>query len=612
MGSPIIVSASYDKEIRFWDVALGRTVRKTTFEESQVNCMHLCLNDRYLMIGGSCVLRVFDLEAETIDSDYPAIGNVAKFECSGPMNFTSIGSFRLRKDAFRSLYGGMEDSVFYNMTVVGCATESDLSLVIYATSEDGCIRFFNGITPGNLPVIKTIRTGAAITCSALSPDNRFLLVGNQLGQVSLWHIPSVVVGIARDSKISKSSTQRNSLIDAALQADSIEPEVNLFGDRPLQTISFAYDYSAVRSIAISPVGWWGVAATNCGNLHFMCLSVYATTSTQPGHPPVDSVTQPFENQDFPPITAKNGGRDSDDSVQRVRLSTYASALEANNQRVSKFSSHDAADSSLHSNTISPATIGVSAQKDDLSSRNIDAAEAALLGAQNVQTTAPNENSSPKTQLQRQLMMEVFHSFQGHYKYILKVCISPNNTLIATCSADFSVGRFTIPKELQEWRMSEKTFDEAGEAASESDYRPIGFSQPLAAAVDQDSDAKSLQSLDEKHVDPAEMSQGASENAEFRSSTGKEKDASKTEIPAKGKSGSLQGIQFKSVRSLVGHVRWVWDCTFSACSNYIFSAGSDAVVRMWSNKEGSAGSVFNGHSKPVVSVLLYYEQNRKRR
>jgi WD40 repeat protein len=58
-----------------------------------------------------------------------------------------------------------------------------------------------------------------------------------------------------------------------------------------------------------------------------------------------------------------------------------------------------------------------------------------------------------------------------------------------------------------------------------------------------------------------------------------------------------------VRSITGHQRWVWDCAFSRCGNYVVTASSDHTGRLWHVETGKLEATFAGHQKPVTCIVL---------
>ena len=57
------------------------------------------------------------------------------------------------------------------------------------------------------------------------------------------------------------------------------------------------------------------------------------------------------------------------------------------------------------------------------------------------------------------------------------------------------------------------------------------------------------------------------------------------------------------KTLKGHQRWVWDCAWSADSEYLVSASSDHTAKLWDRRSGEAIRTYQGHHKAAVCVAL---------
>lgn len=55
--------------------------------------------------------------------------------------------------------------------------------------------------------------------------------------------------------------------------------------------------------------------------------------------------------------------------------------------------------------------------------------------------------------------------------------------------------------------------------------------------------------------------------------------------------------------LEGHVKWVWDCAFSADSAYVVTVSSDNSARLWDAQTGETIAIYTGHSKAVTCIVL---------
>ncbi|TPP50968.1 WD domain, G-beta repeat family protein [Leishmania donovani] len=743
MASVVVVSASYDKQIRLWDATSGRTVKSFVFQDSQINSLFLLPDTGYLAVAGFGALRLYDLGTFLHSGGGAGTGSGAgtAHNCNNDeQSSTMSGSSRQLTDSTTSTT--LNDQLLSTVAMVdtaallGSAPCREAAFLLIATSEDGHIRFFDTRSAVTLRMLKDIATGAAITCSAVSPDRRYLLTGNQMGQVSMWHLPSIVASVALEmkglshhkaaaaSKISDCSPITASggagtkageaqTAKAAAVASAEEERAKAFGRAPLQDINFANDYSAIRSIAIEPLGRWAAVATNVGKVHFIRLardasvrgSKAATASSRSATQPLiigvatsnDLPVTPPGQQDphamslsgsVQPSPYKSPGKisasESTSGVPPLRLTLMGSAssygeggaannsyhgpreaiyrsalvvneLSSNAQRASDMSG-DGIGGELANTRSTPS--GAASHLNSMGAVLLDHVEqqqnsnrsrsscpgghaSAAQDAKHEQLAQP----SAATKLAEQLEMEVFDTIQAHYKYILRVLISPNAELLVTCSADYSVGRFLVPAAL---RISSST------AASARTDTNAGSKSSALAAANAPSQPASTRPSGTRNGDEGT---GESENVDSRmpcfvptqalaptttdSSSPKETETAaaaagntnNAAAPDAAASGplihSFDGIaspglgdgvsdespqpcmEFQSLKPLTGHNRWVWDGVFSDCSNFLFTASSDNTLRMWNGlrTERPQSVSFVGHTKPVVAVLLCYDKRR---
>lgn len=814
MSAAVVVSASYDKQIRLWDAASGRTVKSFAFQESQINSLYLLPDTGYLAVAGFGVLRLYDLAAymhngaggaagggQSAANATAAGGNNASnqappiyssFESQSSMNFTSLSAVPLlrtpndnQSSTLSNSSRQLTDSAssVLNDQLLGTVVLSELggllghgfkevASLLIATSEDGHIRFFDANSANSLRILKDIATGAAITCCAVSSDRKYLLTGNQMGQVSMWHLPSIVSSVAMEmKKNSQNKTNRNNnnnnstappatnesaetdpvtvaAAEAEKQAEAEHLElIKAFGRYALQEINFTNDYSAIRSIAIEPLGRWAAVATNAGKVHFIRLArdktVYgskaglapgasgtaqqranavaaaaaAANSTGQLTPrdiqrviSTDGTPQlsPQKSHGNSVVDSMSGGLSSrlaltgkagsyteggvggtSNSFHGPRESIYRSALvvselSANARRASGTSEEGVSgEVNMNATRTSGATIHNSIgavlldhleqQQNSMNSRSNQATpRQALMGGG---VHAPVERQSAAAKLAEELEMEVFDTIQAHYKYILRVLISPNAELLMTCSADYSVGRFVVPPALRlgasqsasttapektpgsknsggaaagaaaeaggeesaarknaTQRGSVAAVAEASTAGEEDEMRTGTFSpsfastqepvqstpgeQPVGAAgqttAGNAADDAAAKTASTKRVKVAATDSNSvnSLGQSFDGTTGHApEDAATASAAAAVK--DTPPLDFKPLKPLAGHHRWVWDGVFSDCSNFLFTASSDNTVRMWNglttDRPQSVG--FVGHTKPVVAVLLCYDRRR---
>ncbi|CAC9483153.1 conserved hypothetical protein [Leishmania infantum JPCM5] len=807
MASVVVVSASYDKQIRLWDATSGRTVKSFVFQDSQINSLFLLPDTGYLAVAGFGALRLYDLgtflhsgggagtgsgagtgcSSSSSSSTNQAPPVYSSFESQSSMNFTSLAAVPLahncNNDEQSSTMSGssrqltdsttsttLNDQLLSTVAMVdtaallGSAPCREAAFLLIATSEDGHIRFFDTRSAVTLRMLKDIATGAAITCSAVSPDRRYLLTGNQMGQVSMWHLPSIVASVALEmkglshhkaaaaSKISDCSPITASggagtkageaqTAKAAAVASAEEERAKAFGRAPLQDINFANDYSAIRSIAIEPLGRWAAVATNVGKVHFIRLardasvrgSKAATASSRSATQPLiigvatsnDLPVTPPGQQDphamslsgsVQPSPYKSPGKisasESTSGVPPLRLTLMGSAssygeggaannsyhgpreaiyrsalvvneLSSNAQRASDMSG-DGIGGELANTRSTPS--GAASHLNSMGAVLLDHVEqqqnsnrsrsscpgghaSAAQDAKHEQLAQP----SAATKLAEQLEMEVFDTIQAHYKYILRVLISPNAELLVTCSADYSVGRFLVPAALRissSTAASARTDTNAGSkssalAAANAPSQPAstrpsgtrngdegtGESENVDSRMPRFVPTQALAPTTVSHtgsgddqqvqVQVQQHQQGGTTDSKTDSSSPKETETAaaaagntnNAAAPDAAASGplihSFDGIaspglgdgvsdespqpcmEFQSLKPLTGHNRWVWDGVFSDCSNFLFTASSDNTLRMWNGlmTERPQSVSFVGHTKPVVAVLLCYDKRR---
>ncbi|RNF04860.1 WD repeat-containing protein wat1 [Trypanosoma rangeli] len=675
MCAAFLISASYDKQIRFWDGASGRTVRCFSFQDSQVNALLLIPDTTYLVVAGFGLVRVYDIGAPNTaaaasggtgggtNNQAPPI--MSSYENQSAMNFTSLGSFPLHlKRGVISFFGSSNEnstSSFLTGTVDLTSTLRlsqddacvELSTALYATSEDGHIRFFNATNSNTLQLIWDISTNVAITCSALSPDRQTLFTGSQIGRVSVWHLPTIM----------EVATQQMQNTDGIL-----------YGQKPLQEIAFDTDYTAIRSIAVEPLARWAVAATNAGKLHFLRFLKKARGSGSSTEPLPDNETKlesggamELKNPMGGAVNTKHRKNSADRGANAVhdvgsfqlegvcRPTAVGNEVDAGGLKGNVFGSCAQAH-------------GEESQTPAFATPELKAVQpTALFEDQKTESEEPSKISFPK-QLPalQQFLMEVFYSFQAHYKYILKVAISPSTDLLVTCCADYTVGRFLIPKELQQGtafearrsgddifngQENENTMSAAAPMSSEGVDRLQArrMAQPRAPEValavasllqpmagEEDSQCGSADKPNGAEAKTLETSQSGtgqkgSSDADERIADGSaaKTDEKASASPADFADASL--LQFSVVQSLniedntqlhstgvlkfialkplTGHLRWVWDCVFSDCGRYLFTASSDHYLRMWTGllTDRVQSTCFIGHTKPVVCCILYYEK-----
>lgn len=504
MSSTSIITASYDKQVRFWDPNSGRTIRSFVFQESQVNCLAVSPDRCRLAVAGYGLIRYYDTASS---SQCPPV--VASFEASSAGNFTAIG----------------------HIPIV-----NSNGALLYATSEDGVLRLLDPRSAPNIRLLREFPTGIAMTCAALSADNNLLFTGGQIGRVSVWHCPSLV-------------------------ADAASSHHTAAFAKPLQEIYFPGDHTAIRSIAVSPTVQWVAVATNSGKVHAL------------------KFLSPSPDQLKGGLLAASSHQRSCSALENSSNLTQGTPVtsEAPTMPLASQTSDQPADDSQSPTTANaptpPAMSPVTSTPPPAATR---AAHVSL------------------TPLQQQYHLELVHTMLCHNKYILKVAISPDGKVLATCSADYTVGLWQVPQTLD---RSDGPSSPASPQRSAREGDPSSPA-PLAATL------QPTQNLTNSSVASPRQPNAVVTNSLLSSPDQRAPSISLSAAAAVVPAPLSSAHPFPQLKLLQGHSRWVWDCAFSPCSTALVTVGSDNQVRLWNSiLDKPKSDVFVGHSKPVVCVIL---------
>lgn len=61
--------------------------------------------------------------------------------------------------------------------------------------------------------------------------------------------------------------------------------------------------------------------------------------------------------------------------------------------------------------------------------------------------------------------------------------------------------------------------------------------------------------------------------------------------------------FDETQELTGHLGWVWDCAFTANSDYLLSVSTDTIIRIWDIATGDLKRPLKGHTKGITSLAF---------
>jgi G protein beta subunit-like protein len=148
--------------------------------------------------------------------------------------------------------------------------------------------------------------------------------------------------------------------------------------------------------------------------------------------------------------------------------------------------------------------------------------------------------------------------QAHQTFVTKCCFSPNSEYLATTSADHTVAL---------WQFASSPLSD--NAAVGSDTRVEGGWSRIEDQEDEDG----------------------------------EQDGEELEKSGSSIESEIGDDNLILRHSFEGHLKWVWDCAFSADSAYLVSASSDNTARLWSASSGDCICIYTGHTKALTSVAL---------
>lgn len=147
MSMPVVLcTGGLDHKIKLWDAMSGFCIKTMSFNESQVNCLIISPDKKYVVIGGNPFIHVFDVNGS---EDKPI-----KTHEGHTNNVTSLG-FQPNQKWF------------------------------YSSSEDGTIKVWD---PRFEKALKSFDCGSIVNSVVLFPNQSYLISGDQLGCIKLWNL----------------------------------------------------------------------------------------------------------------------------------------------------------------------------------------------------------------------------------------------------------------------------------------------------------------------------------------------------------------------------------------------------------------------------------------
>jgi len=145
-ASVILCTAGYDHSIRFWEAPTGRCYRTLQYNESQVNCLTITPDKKFLAVAGNPHVRLYEINS------------------SNPNPMTSF------------------DGHVGNVTVVGFQKDRKW---MYTGSEDGTVKIWDIRAPGYQ---RDYQSKSPINTVVLHPNQGEIISGDEDGNIRVWDL----------------------------------------------------------------------------------------------------------------------------------------------------------------------------------------------------------------------------------------------------------------------------------------------------------------------------------------------------------------------------------------------------------------------------------------
>ncbi|GAB9471857.1 Wd repeat protein pop3 [Globisporangium polare] len=153
MAGVVLATAGYDHTIRFWEAASGTCNRTVKYPDSQVNCLQIAPDKRYIAAAGNPHIRLFEINS------------------NNPNHVTSY------------------DGHTGNVTCVGFQRHSKW---MYSCSDDGTIKIWDLRAPG---CQRNYDAGVPLNSVVLHPNQAELLVGDQNGAIRTYDLTANAMSV---------------------------------------------------------------------------------------------------------------------------------------------------------------------------------------------------------------------------------------------------------------------------------------------------------------------------------------------------------------------------------------------------------------------------------
>lgn len=176
--SVILATAGYDHKIRFWEAPSGICSRTLRYPDSQVNCLEITPDKRFLAAGGNPHIRLFEINTSSSNSSGGSSG-----PNSGNGNSHNGGGVNQNNNNSNNQNPVLQcDGHTSSVTAIGFQRDGRW---MYSSSEDHTVKIWD---LRSSTYSRSFDSGAPVNSVSLHPNQTQIVSGDQNGSVKIWDL----------------------------------------------------------------------------------------------------------------------------------------------------------------------------------------------------------------------------------------------------------------------------------------------------------------------------------------------------------------------------------------------------------------------------------------